>query len=135
MSMSDPIADMLTRIRNALMREHATVSIPHSKLKEEIARVLVEEGFVESFQVLPEVPRPALLLKLKYVGDRRHRQSVITDLERVSKPGRRIYVGRDDIPWVLNGMGIAVLTTSRGVMTGQRARRVGVGGEVLCKVW
>jgi small subunit ribosomal protein S8 len=135
MSMSDPIADMLTRIRNALSREHATVSMPHSNLKEEVARVLAEEGFIESYQVLPEAPRPALLLKLKYVGDRRHRQSVITDLERVSKPGRRIYVGRDDIPWVLNGMGIAVLTTSHGVMTGQRARRLGIGGEVLCKVW
>ncbi len=135
MSMSDPIADMLTRIRNALMRQHEAVSIPHSNMKEAVARVLKEEGYIEDFEVLPETPRPILRLKLKYVGDRRHRRSVITNLERVSKPGRRLYVGKDDIPWVLNGMGIAVLTTPRGVMTGQTARMKGIGGEVLCKVW
>jgi small subunit ribosomal protein S8 len=126
---------MLTRIRNALMRQHEAVSIPHSNTKVEIARVLKEEGYIADFEVLPEVPRPILRLKLKYVGDRRHRRSVITDLQRVSKPGRRLYVGKDDIPWVLNGMGIAVLTTSRGVMTGQNARMKGIGGEILCKVW
>jgi small subunit ribosomal protein S8 len=135
MSMSDPIADMLTRIRNALQRQHPAVSIPHSKTKEAIAHVLKEEGYIEDYQVLPEQPRLVLRLKLKYVGDRRNRKSVITDLQRVSKPGRRIYVGKDDIPWVLNGMGIAVLTTSRGVMTGQEARRLGIGGEVVCEVW
>jgi small subunit ribosomal protein S8 len=135
MSMSDPIADMLTRIRNALQREHPTVPVPHSKTKEAIAHVLKDEGYIEDFEVLPATPRPILSLKLKYVGDRRHRRSVITNLERVSKPGRRIYVGKDNIPWVLNGMGIAILTTSRGVMTGQAARMKGVGGEVLCKVW
>lgn len=135
MSMSDPIADMLTRIRNALQREHPTVPMPHSKTKEAIARVLKEEGYIEDFEVVPGVPQPILQLKLKYVGDRRHRRSVITDLERVSKPGRRMYVGKGDIPWVLNGMGIAILTTSRGVMTGQVARMKGVGGEILCKVW
>jgi small subunit ribosomal protein S8 len=135
MSMSDPIADMLTRIRNALQREHPAVSMPHSKTKEAIARVLKEEGYIEDYEVLPEQPFPVLRLTLKYVGDRRYRRAVITNLERVSKPGRRIYVGRDDIPWVLNGMGIAVLTTSRGIMTGQQARRLGVGGEVMCKVW
>lgn len=135
MSMSDPIADMLTRIRNALIREHPTVSIPHSKLKEAVATVLQDEGYIEAYQVLPEKPQPILHLKLKYIGDRRRRRSVITGLERTSKPGRRIYVGKSDIPWVLSGMGIAILTTSRGVMTGQQARRLGVGGEVLCKVW
>jgi small subunit ribosomal protein S8 len=135
MSMSDPIADMLTRIRNALQRQHAAVSIPHSKLKEAIAHVLKEEGYIEDYQVLSEQPHPVLRLRLKYVGDRRHRRSVITDLERVSKPGRRRYVTKDDIPWVLSGMGIAVLTTSRGVMSDQQARRLGVGGEVMCKVW
>ncbi|HZD09812.1 MAG TPA: 30S ribosomal protein S8 [Candidatus Binatia bacterium] len=135
MSMSDPIADMLTRIRNALQRQHPTVPIPHSNTKEAIARVLKEEGYIEDYEVLAAEPRPILRLKLKYVGDRRHRRSVITNLERVSKPGRRLYVGKGDIPWVLNGMGIAVLTTSHGVMTGQTARTKGVGGEVLCKVW
>lgn len=135
MSMSDPIAEMLTRIRNALQRQHPTVPMPHSTTKEAIARVLKDEGYIEDFEVLPGEPQPVLRLKLKYVGDRRHRRSVITDLQRVSKPGRRLYVGKDEIPWVLNGMGIAVLTTSRGVMTGHAARMKGVGGEILCKVW
>ena len=135
MSMSDPIADMLTRIRNALQRQHPTVSIPHSNTKEAIARVLKEEGYIEDYEVLPEQPFPVLQVMLKYVGDRRHRRAVITNLERVSKPGRRIYVGKGEVPWVLSGMGIAVLTTSRGVMTGQEARRLGIGGEVMCKVW
>lgn len=135
MSMSDPIADMLTRIRNALQREHAAVSIPYSRAKEAIAKVLSDEGYIESYEVLSEDPWAVLRLQLKYVGDRRHRRPVITDLQRVSKPGQRIYVGKGDIPWVLNGMGIAILTTSRGVMTGQNARRKGIGGEVICKVW
>lgn len=135
MSMSDPIADMLTRIRNAIQREHPAVSIPHSKIKENIAQVLKDEGYIEDYQVLPEQPQAVLRIKLKYTGDRRHRRSIITGLDRVSKPGRRIYVGKTDIPWVLNGMGVAILTTSRGVMTGQQARRQGIGGEVLCRVW
>lgn len=135
MSMSDPIADMLTRMRNAIQRQHPAVSIPHSKTKEAIAQVLKEEGYIEDYQVLPERPQAVLRLKLKYAGDRRTRRSIITGLDRVSKPGRRIYVGKSDIPWVLNGMGIAVLTTSSGVMTGQHARRKGIGGEVLCRVW
>lgn len=135
MSMSDPIADMLTRIRNALQREHPAVSIPHSNVKEAIATVLKDEGYIEDFQVLPEMPQDILRVKLKYLGDRRRRRSVITDLQRVSTPGQRIYVGNEDIPWVLNGMGVAILTTSRGVMTGQKARRIGIGGEILCKVW
>ena len=135
MSMSDPIADMLTRIRNALMREHATVSMPHSKIKGAIAEVLQDEGYIEGYQILPEIPQAVLQMRLKYTGNRRTRRSIITGLERVSKPGRRIYVGQNDIPWVLSGMGIAVVTTSMGIMTGQQARRKGVGGEVLCKVW
>jgi small subunit ribosomal protein S8 len=135
MSMSDPIADMLTRIRNALRREHPAVSIPHSNLNEAIAQVLKSEGYIEDFEVLAQQPRDVLRLNLKYVGDRRNRRAVISNLERVSKPGRRVYVGKGEIPWVLNGMGIAILTTSRGVMTGQEARRLGVGGEVVCKVW
>jgi small subunit ribosomal protein S8 len=135
MSMSDPISDMLTRIRNAQMRLHPTVSMPSSKVKQEVARVLKEEGYIEDFKVLPEKPQAVLSITLKYVGDRRTRRSVITGLERVSKPGRRVYVGKKDIPWVLSGMGTAVVTTSRGIMTGQQARRLGVGGEVMCKVW
>ena len=135
MSMSDPIADMLTRIRNALQRQHPTVPMPFSKTKEDIARVLKEEGYIEDYEVIPGSPQTTLQLKLKYVGDRRHRRPVITNLERVSKPGRRLYVGKAEIPWVLNGMGIAILTTSHGVMTGQTARMKGIGGEILCKVW
>lgn len=135
MSMTDPIADMLTRVRNAQMRQHPTVSMPSSKVKQELARVLKEEGYIEDFKVLPEKPQAVLSITLKYVGDRRNRRSVITGLERVSKPGRRVYVGKKDIPWVLSGMGTAVVTTSKGVMTGQNARRIGIGGEVLCKVW
>lgn len=135
MSMSDPVADMLTRMRNAMMRQHQTVSVPHSKIKESMAQVLKEEGYIEDFQVLPEKPGAIIQIKLKYVGGRRERRSVITGLERVSRPGRRVYVGKQEIPWVLSGMGIAVLTTSKGIMTGQKARRLGLGGEVLCKVW
>ncbi len=135
MSMSDPISDMLTRIRNAQMREHPTVSMPSSKVKIAIAEVMKEEGYIVDYQVLPENPQAVLQIKLKYVGGRRDRRSVITGLQRVSRPGRRVYVGKDEIPWVLSGMGIAIMTTSKGIMTGQSARRQQVGGEVLCKVW
>lgn len=135
MSMSDPIADMLTRIRNAQMREHKTVSMPHSTVKVAIAEVLQKEGYIEEYKVLPETPQAVLQVTLKYVGDRRNRRSVITGLERVSRPGRRVYVGKGELPWVLSGMGISIVTTSKGIMTGQQARRLGVGGEVLCKVW
>ncbi len=135
MSMNDPIADMLTRIRNAQMRLHPTVAMPNSKLKQDLARVLKEEGYIEDYQVLPEKPQAVLNVTLKYVGDRRNRRSVITGLERVSRPGRRVYVGKKEIPWVLSGMGVAIVTTSQGIMTGQKARRLGMGGEILCKVW
>lgn len=135
MSMSDPIADMLTRIRNAQMREHKTVSMPHSSIKVAIAEVLQKEGYINEFKVLPEKPQSVLQVTLKYVGDRRNRRSVITGLQRVSRPGRRVYVGKGDIPWVLSGMGVAIVTTPKGIMTGQQARRQSVGGEVLCKVW
>ena len=135
MSMSDPISDMLTRIRNALMREHKTVAMPSSKLKQAIAAVLKDEGYITDFKVIEQQPFSVLQVTLKYVGHKKDRRSVITNLQRVSKPGRRIYVGRSDIPWVLSGMGISIVTTSKGVMTGQKARRLGVGGEVLCKVW
>ena len=135
MSMSDPIADMLTRIRNALMRQHPSVVIPYSKIKRSVAEVMKDEGFIEDFQVIPGKPYRVIQIKLKYLGDRRDRRSVITGIERISTPGRRVYVGKKEIPWVLSGMGIAIVTTSKGIMTGQKARRLGVGGEVLCKVW
>ena len=135
MTMSDPISDMLTRIRNATMRQNESLSMPHSGMKERLAEVLKQEGYIEGYQILPDEPQPVLRLRLKYVGDRRHRQSVITGLKRVSTPGRRVYVGKDEIPWVRSGMGTAIMTTSRGVITGQQARRLGVGGEVICEVW
>jgi small subunit ribosomal protein S8 len=135
MSMSDPIADMLTRVRNALLRAHPSVPMPYSKIKENIAQVLKSEGYIADFQVLPQQPRDVLQIELKYRGGRRDRTSVITGLERVSKPGRRHYVSKDDVPWVLSGMGISILTTPKGIMTGQQARHQGVGGEVICKVW
>jgi small subunit ribosomal protein S8 len=109
--------------------------MPHSKVKEAIAQVLKEEGYIEDYKVLSQKPRDVLQVDLKYLGDRRDRRAVITGIERVSKPGRRIYVGKNEIPWVLSGMGIAILTTSRGIMTDQHARRLGEGGEVICKVW
>jgi small subunit ribosomal protein S8 len=135
MSMSDPIADMLTRIRNAMSRQHKTVSMPSSKLKLAIANVLKDEGYIVDFQTVEQSPFPVLQITLKYVGDKKNRRSVITGLQRVSKPGRRVYVGKTEIPWVLSGMGISIVTTSQGVMTGHRARRLGVGGEVLCRIW
>jgi small subunit ribosomal protein S8 len=132
---SDPIADMLTRIRNALMVGHDSVAIPLSKIKVELARVLQEEGYITDYHIGDEKPAPFIYITLKYYGKRREKKSVITGLQRVSKPGRRIYVGKDEIPWVLSGMGTAILTTNRGVMTDQRARRQGIGGELLCYVW
>ena len=137
MSMTDPVADMLTRIRNAMRVGHPAVAMPSSKLKVEIARILKEEGFIAGHEVV-DGASPAhkvLRMRLRYVGERRNRRPVITGLERVSTPGRRVYSGKRDIPWVLSGMGVAILTTPKGVMTGQRARQLGVGGEILCKVW
>jgi len=137
MSVNDPIADMLTRVRNSLMIGQSLVAMPNTKIKAEIARILKEEGYIEGFEVVDgDQPfRQVLRLKLKYVGERRQRQSVITGLQRISRPGRRVYTHMKDIPWVLSGMGIAILSTPKGVMTGQRARQLGVGGEFLCKVW
>ena len=137
MSMTDPIADMLTRIRNAMGVGHPTVAMPSSKLKAEIARILKEEGFIAGYEVVDgESPGHKILrLRLRYVGERRFRRPVITGLERISTPGRRVYSGKRDIPWVLSGMGVSILTTPKGVMTGQRARQLGIGGETLCKVW
>jgi small subunit ribosomal protein S8 len=130
--MTDPLADMLNRISNGLSAHHKQVSLPSSKVKVALARILKEEGYVKNYQVTRDEPQPNLRITLKYDEDR---QPIITQLKRVSKPGRRVYVGRDEIPWVLNGMGIAILSTPRGIMTGQQARRLRVGGEVLCYVW
>ncbi len=137
MSVNDPIADMLTRIRNSVMAGHTTTAMPSSKMKASIAKILQDEGFVEGFQVV-DGERPGhkvLRMRLKYVGKRRSRQPVITGLQRISRPGMRVYTKKKEIPWVLSGLGIAILSTPKGVMTGQRARQLGVGGEVLCKIW
>ncbi|MFQ6099845.1 MAG: 30S ribosomal protein S8 [Anaerolineae bacterium] len=135
MAVSDPIADMLTRIRNAQAVGYPGVRIPSSKIKVAIARILKDEGFIEDYRVTRERPQPQLVIRLKYVGDRKERRPVITGLQRVSKPGRRVYTRASEMPWVRSGMGIAVLSTPKGVLTGQQARRLGVGGEVLCYVW
>jgi small subunit ribosomal protein S8 len=135
--MTDPIADMLTRIRNAVMSGQVMTAMPFSKVKVEIAKILKEEGYLENFE-LADGERPAqkvLRLRIKYIGERRERQPVITGLERVSRPGRRVYTKKHEIPWVLSGIGVAILSTPKGIMTGQRARQLGVGGEILCKVW
>jgi small subunit ribosomal protein S8 len=137
MSVVDPIADMLTRIRNSVMIGQSLVGMPSSKLKVEIARILKEEGYIEGFEVVDGAHpgQYVLRVRLKYVGERRERRPVITGLERVSRPGRRIYTRKQDIPWVLSGIGVAILSTPKGVMTGQRARQLNVGGELICKVW
>jgi small subunit ribosomal protein S8 len=135
MTTSDPIADMLTRVRNALIVGHPGVRVPSSKIKVAIVKILKDEGFVEDYYVTNEGPRSQLVIRLKYVGERKRRHAVITGLERVSKPGRRVYTRTSEIPWVRSGMGIAILSTPKGVLTGQQARRLGVGGEVLCYVW
>jgi small subunit ribosomal protein S8 len=130
MSMTDPIADMLTRIRNAQMVEHATVAMPSSKVKVAIAKVLKDEGYIDGFKIGGEDAKPMLEIALRYHAG----TPVIEKLERVSKPGLRIYKSKDDIPPVMNGLGIAIVSTSRGVMTDRKARATGVGGEVLCIV-
>jgi small subunit ribosomal protein S8 len=137
MAINDPIADMLTRVRNAVMSGQTLVAMPSSKIKVEIAKILKEEGYLEGFELVEgEIQvQKVLRLKIKYVGERRMRRPVISGLERVSKPGRRIYAKKQNIPWVLSGIGVAILSTPKGVMTGARARQLGVGGEILCKIW
>jgi small subunit ribosomal protein S8 len=137
--MTDPISDMLTRLRNGVAAKHARVDMPASRLKAEIARILQDEGYIQGFRLMEEPaqiagkqPRQSIRVFLKY-GPRGER--VITGLERISRPGRRVYLGVDDVPPVLGGLGTNILTTSRGVMTGRAARKAGVGGEVLCNVW
>lgn len=130
--MTDPIADMLTRIRNALGAKHAKVDIPASKLKAEIARILKEEGYIVDYKVTGEGPRKSLRVRLKY-GTKG--ESVISNLQRISKPGRRVYLGRDDIRLILGGLGISILSTSQGLMTGRQARKLNTGGEHLCNIY
>jgi len=134
--MTDPISDMLTRVRNAVASKHARVDVPASKLKAEIARILADEGYISGFKLVDETSadgrRSVIRLFLKYGP---HGEKVISGLQRVSRPGRRVYFGRDDVPHVLGGLGTSILTTSRGVMSGRDAAKAGVGGEVLCNVW
>ena len=134
--MTDPISDMLTRVRNAVASKHARVDVPTSKLKAEIARILADEGYISGFKLVDETSadgrRSVIRLFLKYGP---HGEKVISGLQRVSRPGRRVYFGHDDVPHVLGGLGTSILTTSRGVMSGRDAARAGVGGEVLCNVW
>ncbi|HXZ12473.1 MAG TPA: 30S ribosomal protein S8 [Candidatus Sulfotelmatobacter sp.] len=129
---TDPIADLLTRIRNAARAKHPRVDLPSSKLKVEITRILKDEGYLSNYKVVDEKGKKTLRVFLRYTPDRR---SVITDLKRVSRPGSRRYVGKSGIRAVVGGMGISILSTPRGVMTGQAARKEGLGGELLCEVW
>ena len=132
MTISDPIADMLTRIRNAIMARHDFVPVPASKTKLSIARILREEGFISDYEVLRDKPHRVIKIHLKY-GDKN--EPILSGLERVSKPGLRVYVQQKEIPRVYGGAGIAIVSTSKGVMTGQQAWRQGLGGELLCYIW
>ena len=135
MSMTDPVADFLTRVRNAIQASHETVEIPASKLKVEMARILTEQGYIEGFEIAPGEPGRAgdrIVVRLKYTESR---ESVISGLKRISRPGQRTYVDAKHIPKVLGGMGTAILSTSHGVMTGHDARKAGIGGEVIATVW
>ena len=129
---SDPIADLLTRVRNALKARHAKVDVPNSKLKLEIARILKDEGYILNYKQVEEGPLKMIRIYLKYTTAN---APVISEIHRVSRPGCRIYVGKEDVPRVLGGLGINILTTSQGIMTGAAARKMGIGGEVLCQLW
>jgi small subunit ribosomal protein S8 len=132
MRLTDPVADMLTRVRNALQARHQKVDIPASRLKVEIARILKEEGYIANYKAAEEDGQKVLRVYLKYGPNN---EAVIRDLQRVSRPGCRVYVGKDEIRRVQGGLGISIMTTPKGVMTGRQARREGVGGEILCEVW
>ncbi len=132
MPTTDPIADMLTRIRNGLAVRKTFVLVPSSRIKMALAQILLEEGFIQGYEVTKDRPQPNIRLWLKYDDKRR---PIVTGLRRVSKPGRRVYKGKHELPWVLSGLGIAIVSTPKGVMTDREARRQGVGGEVLCYVW
>jgi small subunit ribosomal protein S8 len=129
---NDPIADMLARLRNAAAIKHPTVVMPASKLRVAVARILKDEGYIEKLEVSKDKPQPMLRVWLKY-DDRR--KPILSGVRRISKPGRRVYAGKADVPWVQHGLGVAIVSTTRGVMTGARAKRMGLGGEILCYVW
>ena len=129
---NDPIADLLTRIRNACLVKKTQVVMPGSKIKAGIAKILTDEGYIKGFSVTEDQPQPMLILNLKYAG---RGKPVINGLERVSKPGRRIYTGYQEIPWVRSGMGTSILSTPQGLMTGRKARRAKLGGEIICNIW
>jgi small subunit ribosomal protein S8 len=130
--MTDPIADMLTRIRNSVLIKAEKVDIPASRLKVEIAKIMKEEGFIKSYKIIKDKKQGVLRVTLKYTQDNR---PIVEGLKRISKPGRRVYVGKDEVPSVVGGMGIAVMTTPKGILTDKVCRREGVGGEVLCYIW
>ncbi|MDD4088845.1 MAG: 30S ribosomal protein S8 [Tissierellia bacterium] len=132
MVMTDPIADMLTRIRNANHAKHEFVDIPASKIKKEIANILLEEGYIKGFDVIDDGKQGIIRVELKY---QQNKERVITGIKRISKPGLRVYVGKEDTPRVLGGLGIAIISTSKGIVTDRKARTQGVGGEVICYVW
>jgi small subunit ribosomal protein S8 len=132
MAVIDPIADMLTRVRNGLMIRKTFVLVPSSRIKKAIAQILLDEGFIQGYEVTDERPQPNIRVWLKYDEKRR---PILTHLKRVSKPGRRVYSSKRELPWVLSGMGVAIISTPRGLMTDREARRQGVGGEILCYVW
>jgi small subunit ribosomal protein S8 len=132
MAVIDPIADMLTRIRNGLMLRKTFVLVPSSRIKMAIAQILLDEGFIQGYEVTDERPQPNIRVWLKYDDKRR---PILTNLKRVSKPGRRVYSSKRELPWVLSGMGVAIISTPQGLMTDREARRQGVGGEILCYVW
>ena len=132
MSMTDPISDLLARIRNALTAKYAALDVPASRMKIEIVKILKNEGYIKNFDVGGQQPTPLIRIELKYLPDG---ERAISGMERVSKPGRRIYCGKDEIPKVLNGLGITILSTSKGVMTGSTCHDQGVGGEVICNIW
>ena len=132
MVMTDPIADMLTRIRNGIIAKHETVDIPASNIKREIARILLEEGYIKGYDVIEDGKQGLIRVALKYGKDR---QKVILGLKRISKPGLRVYADKNTVPKVLNGLGISIISTSKGILTDKQARELGVGGEVVCYVW
>ena len=132
MNISDPVADMLTRIRNGLQARHTQVEMPSSKMKVGIAKILKDEGFIKDFEVTKDVPQPVLRVSLKYTNER---QSVVTTIKRISKPGLRRYTKRVDIPLVLDGMGLVIMSTPKGLMSGKEAYKRNLGGEVVCEVW
>lgn len=130
-----PIGDMLTRIRNANACFHPTVSMPHSKMKEAVANILAAEGYIQGIEVVEKDPQPELKIQLKYQGDRADTVCAISTIRLVSKPSRRVYVGKDNVPLPLGGMGLSIVSTSQGIISGKEAKTRGIGGEVLCEVW